>query len=155
MGLKNFFRKIWNGAKTGATKVWNGLKKGAEFVGRVAKPIANIASKAGSILGVLPGKVGLIGKGLALGGNVVKSITDQLPNSAAKEKINSAIDKAVDTGQRYVNRASEGIQRFNGITQPWINAGANISRTIGNGATQLAGRFNRISIPDQNQSIFK
>ena len=122
MGLKNFFRNAWNGAKTGATKVFNGLRKGAEFVGRVAKPIGTLASTAGSILGVLPGKIGEFGKLINRGGDAIKSITNLLPNSDVKDKINHALDKGLDYGQRTINKGQNFINDVNNKAQPWLTS---------------------------------
>ena len=84
--IKNFFSRFGNGIKTGATKVWNGVRNGIGYVGRIAKPLSSMAIGAGSILGRIPGTVGLVGKALQGGGAVLKSLTDSLPNSSVKEK---------------------------------------------------------------------
>ena len=138
MGLKNFFRNAWNGAKNGATKVFNGLRKGAEFVGRVAKPIGTLASTAGSILGVLPGKVGEFGKLISHGGDAIKSITNLLPNSEVKEKLNNAIDKGLDYSHRAIDKGQTFINDVNNKAQPWLTAAPQIANCLSRYATDFA-----------------
>ena len=138
MGIGNFFRNVWNGAKKGATKVYGGLRKGAEFVGRIAKPIGRLASTAGGIIGMLPGHVGLIGKVLFAGGEAIKSLTNSLPNSAVKDKLNNAIDRGLTTGGAFVNSAQRIAQKVSDSGQSYLNAGSNIINRIGNIATDFA-----------------
>ena len=135
----NFFKNIGQGIKRGATKVVDWAKnKAAPAIGRVVRPIVDIGSKIGNVLSYLPGTAGLIGKGITMGGEAIKGLTNLLPNSNAKDKINDSINRIVDTGQNSVNRVSEGIQRFNNKVQPWINAGVNIGNRIGDMANKFA-----------------
>jgi len=134
------FRNVWNGAKTGATKTYGALKKGAQFVGRLSKPIANIATTAGGILGVLPGQIGLIGKALASGGNFIKSLTDSLPNSSVKDKINSAIDRGINYTNNATNRAQTFINADNTKVSPYIQAAPQISNKFGQYITDFVNR---------------
>ena len=138
MGIGNFFRNVWNGAKKGATKVYGGLRKGAEFVGRIAKPIGRLASTAGGIIGMLPGHVGMIGKALFAGGEAIKSLTNSLPNSAIKDKLNNALDRGLTTGGAFVNSAQRLAQKVSDSGQSYLNAGANVINRIGNIATDFA-----------------
>ena len=138
MGIGNFFRNVWGGAKKGATKVWGGLKKGAEFVGRIAKPIGRLASTAGGIIGMLPGHVGLIGKALFAGGEAIKSLTNSLPNGAVKDKLNNALDKGLSSGGALVNSAQRLAQKVSDSGQSYLNSGSNIINRIGNMATDFA-----------------
>ena len=140
--IGRFFKKIGQGIKKGATKVWNFGKKAVEKVGRVLRPVADVAEKVGGMMSNLPGKAGLIGTGLAAGGSTVKTLTDMLPNSKAKDKINEAINKGLDTGQNAVNKFSEGLTQFNNKTQPWIRSGVDISRKIADGADRLNVKLN-------------
>lgn len=138
MGIGNFFRNVWGGAKKGATKIYGGLRKGAEFVGRIAKPIGRIASTAGGIIGMLPGHVGLIGKALFAGGEAIKSLTNSLPNGAIKDKLNDALDKGLTSGGAFVNSAHRLAQKVSDSGQSYLNAGSNIINKIGNIATDFA-----------------
>ena len=128
--IGRFFKKVWNGVKKGATKVWNFGKNVVQKVAQVARPVAEVAQNIGGALSALPGKAGLIGTGLAAGGAAVKGITNMLPDSAAKNKINESITKVVDTGQNAVNKFSEGLQQFNNKAQPWINSGVKIANRV-------------------------
>ena len=137
----NFFKKIGRGIKKGATKVWDWTKNAAQKVGKVIRPVADIAAKIGGAMSALPGKAGAIAKGLAYGANTIKGLTNMLPDSQAKTKINEAINKGVDTGQNAVNRFSEGLTQFNNKAQPWINAGVDISRKIADASDRLGARM--------------
>ena len=138
MGISNFFRNVWNGAKKGATKIYGGLRKGAEFVGRIAKPIGKVATAAGGIMGMIPGKIGLVGKALAMGGEAIKSLTNSLPNSSVKDKLNSAIDRGLNAGSNIISKSQQYAQRLNDTGQPYLNAGSNIINRIGTMATDFA-----------------
>ena len=137
----NFFRKIGSGIKKGATKVWNWTQNAVQKVSKIARPIADIAAKVGGAMSALPGKAGAIGTGLAAGGETIKSITDMLPDSAAKNKINESINRAVDTGQGYINKGIDFMNNVNNKAQPWINSGVNITRRIADGADKLGARM--------------
>lgn len=132
-----FFKKLWGGVKKGATKVWNVGKNVVQKVGHVLRPVADVAEKVGGLMSNLPGKAGLIGTGLAAGGSTVKTLADMLPDSKAKDKINEAINKGVDTGQKWINKGSEVINNVNNKVQPWIKSGVDISRHIANGANKF------------------
>lgn len=137
----NFFKKIGAGIKKGATKVWNFGKKVVSKVGKVIRPIADIASKVGGIMSSLPGKAGLIGTGLAAGGSAVKGLVEMLPDSQAKTKLNEVINKGVDTGQNLIARGAAAMNNVNNKVQPWLNSGVNISRAIADGADRLSGKM--------------
>ena len=143
----DFFKRIGRGIKQGATKVWDWTKNAVGKVGNFLRPISDVAAKIGGAMSMLPGKAGAIGTGLAAGGTAIKSITDMLPNSEAKEKINNAIDKAVDTGQGYINKGVDFMNNVNNKVQPWINSGVDITRRIADGADRLYPRMNQIAIP--------
>ena len=142
-----FFKKIGRGIKKGATKVWNWTKGAVSKVGKILRPVADIAAKVGGSMSALPGKAGAIGTGLAAGGSAVKAITDLLPDSEAKNKINESINKAVDTGQSIVNNGAQVIQRFNDKAQPWISSGVQIANKLADGADKLGLRMNRMPMP--------
>ena len=138
MGINTFFRKVWNGTKTGATKVWSGLKKGAEFVGRVSKPIANMASTAGQILSVLPGKAGDFGRALNSGVNAVKGIINMLPNSGVKDKLNNAIESGAGYVNDKIDKGKGLVEDLNRKAQPWIQSSSQIADRIGRYATDFS-----------------
>ena len=128
-----FFKNALDGAKRGATKIWNAGSNIVQKVSKVARPAVELASKFGGFMKNLPGKAGEIGDMINRGANAIKNITDLLPNSEAKNKINNAIDRGKDYSQNVINRATEGINRFNNITQPWINSAKQISNYLPGG----------------------
>ena len=138
--IKNFFSRIGNGIKSGATKVWNGVRNGIGYVGRIAKPLSSMALGAGSILGRIPGTVGLVGKALQGGGAVLKSLTDSLPNSSVKEKINNAIEKGLNYGNSAINKAQNYANTISNTGQNYLYAGANIANKVGDIATDFVNR---------------
>jgi len=139
--IKNFFKKIGQGIKNGATKVYNFGKGVVQKVGHVLRPVADIAEKVGGVMSALPGKAGMIGSGLAAGGATVKTITDLLPESKAKTKLNEALDKTLNKGQEYINKGAGIINDINNKTQPWLKAGTDISRKIADGADKLGAKM--------------
>ena len=149
----NFFKKIGKGIKKGVTKVWNFGKKVVEKAGKIARPVADVVSKVGGAMSALPGKAGAIGTGLAAGGSAVKAITDLLPDSQAKTKINESINKVVDTGQNAINKGVGYMNNFNDKAQPWIKSSEQIIRKIGDTANNINDRmparfpFHKIAIP--------
>ena len=135
--IKEFFKKIGRGIKKGATKAWDWTRGAIQKVAKIARPVADIASKVGGAMSALPGKAGAIGTGMAAGGEAIKSITDLLPDSAAKNKINESINKGLDTGQQDLNKGIEFINNVNNKALPWIDAGGKIANKIGEGADKL------------------
>jgi len=119
----NFFKKIGQGIKKGATKIWDGAKKVIPRVVDVVKRLPEYADKAGRILSLLPGKAGKFGELFQKGSQFVKPLIDKLPDSEAKKKIQHFTDNAIDKGENAVNRFSRGLNDFNNKVQPWIRAG--------------------------------
>jgi len=126
----NFFKKIGQGIKKGATKIWDGAKKVIPRVVDVVKRLPEYADKAGRVLSLLPGKAGMLGQLIHQGGQFVKPLIDKLPDGRAKEKIQQYSDKVIDKGENAVNKFSRGLNDFNNKAQPWIRAGGDISRSI-------------------------
>ena len=119
MGIKDFFKKVGRGIKSVAGKVWGGIKKGAQFVGKVAKPIINIAKPVLNTLSMLPGKLGMIGKIGSAGAEVAKNIVDRIPNEDARNKLNSVIDR----GKEAVDNVQNKAQGVAGKVKPWADMG--------------------------------
>ena len=110
MGIKSFFKKIGNGIKTGFKKAGRWIKdKALPAIGRVVKPILNV-------VGLLPGKIGTIGKvGSAIAG-AASGIIDKIPNQQAREKlhnvvdnVNSKVQAGVEKGQQIAKTANDVI----------------------------------------------
>ena len=130
MGIKDFFKKIGNCFR----KVGRWIKdKALPVVGKIAKPVLNV-------IGMLPGKIGAIGKVGSGIVDVLNNVTNKIPNKDAREKISNVIDKgssvfhkvidkgktiadgankAVDVGKQMIGTAKEG---FNNIVKPAIPA---------------------------------
>jgi len=141
MGIGSFFKGLWGGIKKGATKVYDFGKKVVQKAGHVLRPVTDIASKIGGFMSMLPGKAGKFGQLFKRGGDAVRTITDMLPESQAKEKIQSALDKGMDTGQRFIQQGTEKITQISDRVQPWIRSGVQIGRTVADGADQLYGKM--------------
>ena len=122
-GLKSFFKKIGQGFK----KAGRWIKERAiQFVGRFAIPILNV-------MGMLPGKIGAIGKVGSAVTEVLHNVTEKIPNKDIRDKIDNVINKGsdkfqtvIDKGKGYaetanniVNTAKDGI---NNIVKPAIPA---------------------------------
>jgi len=144
--IGKFFKKLAGGIKKGATKVWNFGKTAVQKVGHVLRPLADVAEKVGGLMSNLPGKAGMIGTGLAAGGSTVKTITDMLPDSKAKTKIEEALNKGLDTGQQWINKGTDVLNKVNNKAQPWIHAGVDISRKLADGADTLSARLNNVKV---------
>ena len=137
----DFFKKVWTGIKKGATKVWDFGKGAVQKIGHLLRPAADIAGKVGGFLSMLPGKAGKFGKLFESGGKAVKTITDMLPESQAKTKIQDALDKGIDTGQRYIKQGTEKLTQFSDKVHPWRDSGTRIARTIADGTDRLYARM--------------
>lgn len=140
-----FLKFIGRGIKKGATKMWNMGKNAFKKAGELIRPAADMASKIRDGLNVLPSKADQVRKLINTGGETIKGLTDLLPESQAKKKINEAIDRGIDTGQRYLNQGVEHLNNFNQMAQPWINSGIDISRKIANRTDDIERRM----IPNQ------
>lgn len=92
-GIKGFGKKAWSDAKRVIGKV-------GEIAGKVVSPIAKVIS-------FLPGKIGLIGKGVAAGTEVLKGIANQIPNEQAREKVTGFIDKSSDGANRVIDKGKQ------------------------------------------------
>ena len=119
MGIKDFFRKVGRGIKNFAGKVWSGLKRGAQIVGKVAKPILSIAKPVLEGMSMAHGKVGKIGQVGAGIVNTLKGIVDNIPNQAAKDKLNTVIDR----GKGVVDTVQQKAEDVTGKIKPWADMG--------------------------------
>lgn len=77
MGIKDFFRKIGHGIRKAGRWVRD---RAIPAIGRIAKPIMNV-------IGLLPGKLGMIGKiGSAVTG-VLHGAVEKIPNKDIRDKL--------------------------------------------------------------------
>ena len=124
MGLKRFFSKVWGGIRKAGRWVKD---KALPTIGRVAKPIL-------SVIGMLPGPLGMIGKVGSTVAGVASSIIDKIPNPQAREKLHGIVDKAsgavqagIDKGQKLAATVSdvaqtvkEGVGRIGSVMKPAV-----------------------------------
>lgn len=114
MGIKDFFRKIGKGFKKAGRWIKD---KALPAIGRVAKPILNV-------IGLLSGKIGMIGKiGSAVTG-VLHDVTNKIPNEEARKKIGEFIDKGSEKFRGVIDRGKEiadGANRVVGVGKEMID----------------------------------
>ena len=138
MGIKDFFKKVWSGVKNVGGKIWNGLKKGIGFVGKIAKPIINIAKPILNGMSMIPGKLGIIGTVGSVASEAAKGLIDQIPNQDAKDKLNQLVDRGkdlLDTGQQKAQEIASKVQ-------PYAQAGLNIIDKVPLLANTVNNRLN-------------
>jgi len=138
MGIKKFFKGLWNGIKKGASKIWNGVKKVIGFGGRLVKPVLQAAPQVLTGLAALPGKAGMIGKIGAPIAGVLNGIINKMPDGAAKDKVQEVYNK----GQNFVNQANDKVmnvaQNVSNTAQKWLPVANEISNIAGNFKPKLA-----------------
>lgn len=114
MGVKSFFKKVWGGIKKAGRFVKD---KVLPVVGRIAKPVL-------SVVGALPGKIGMIGKigsGIA---NILHGATEKIPNEDARRKLDDIISRGHDKFQTVVDRGRDianGANRTVDVGRDMIN----------------------------------
>lgn len=97
MGIKSFFKKIGNGFKKAGRWIRD---KALPAVGRIVKPVLNV-------IGMLPGKIGMVGKiGSAVTG-LLHGATEKIPNQEVRDKLNNFIDKGSGKFQQVVDKGKE------------------------------------------------
>ena len=114
MGLKSFFKKVGNGFKKAGSWIRD---KALLVVGRIAKPVF-------SLIGALPGHIGMVGKigsGIA---NVLHDGISKIPNTNIKDKLNRMVGTANEGLQRVVGNANDVANK--------INNGIGVARDVGN-----------------------
>lgn len=137
----NFFKKIGQGIKKGATKIWDGAKKVIPRVVDVIKRAPEYADKAGRFLSLLPGKYGKFGELLHKGSQFVKPMIDVLPDSKAKEKINEYYNKGESKVQEIYDKGGGIIDDINKKAQPWIHAGGDIARRLARATNNIPQQY--------------
>lgn len=114
MGIKSFFKKVWGGIKKAGRFVKD---KVLPVVGRIAKPVL-------SVVGALPGKIGMIGNigsGIA---NILHGATEKIPNEDARRKLDDIISRGHDKFQTVVDRGRDianGANRTVDVGRDMIN----------------------------------
>lgn len=114
MTIKSFFKKVGNGFKKAGRWIRD---KALPVVGRIAKPVF-------SLIGALPGHIGMVGKigsGIA---NVLHDGISKIPNTNIKDKLNRMVGTANEGLQRVVGNANDVANK--------INNGIGVARDVGN-----------------------
>lgn len=114
MGVKSFFKKVWGGIKKAGRFVKD---KVLPVVGRIAKPVL-------SVIGALPGKIGMIGKIGSGVANILHGATEKIPNEDARRKLDDIISRGHDKFQTVVDRGRDianGANRTVDVGRDMIN----------------------------------
>ena len=114
MGIASFFKAAGNFIKSGGVKKL--IRGGIEAFKKVQPHIRRAIDKGSKFMIKLPGYIDQ-GKRIYDGGRAfVRDITDALPNSRAKDKINSALDKFdnkvetfTDKGRSFADSAQQRV----------------------------------------------
>jgi len=130
MGVKSFFKGLWNGIKKGAAKIWNGVKKVAGFAGRLVKPVVKVAPAVLSGLSALPGKAGMIGKIGAPIAGVLNGIINKMPEGAAKEKAHEIVDKGQMVYDQVKDKTMDYANKASNFGQQWLPVANHINGLV-------------------------
>ena len=129
--IGNFFKKIGSGIKKGIQKVGRFVTdKVIPTVSRIGKPILNV-------MGMLPGKLGMIGKvgsGIA---DVVTGIADQIPNQKVRDTIKEGVGKVNDGFQRGIDKGQQIATRVNDTAQQVATTATNMYNTARKGSGKI------------------
>ena len=118
-----FFGKLFGGIKRIGSKILSPIKKVGKFAVNVGRKAIGGIGKGLGLIGMLPGKLGAIGRVGNTVVNGVKGIVDAIPNEKAKNAINGAIDQGVDKAKEYSDEAVRKATRFKERAEPWVNFG--------------------------------
>ena len=120
MGIKNFFKKIGNGFKKAGRWIKD---KALPAVGRIVKPIL-------SVVGLLPGKIGMIGKvGSAIAG-AASNVIDKIPNHAARDKLHGIVDNVNNKFQDGVNKGQQMANGANDVVNATREGIGNVAHVV-------------------------
>ena len=124
--LKGFGKRVWSGIKGFGGKVIDTGKKVFKKVGEVASKVVSPVAK---VLSFLPGTLGTVGKVVSGVTGAIKSVTDQIPNSKAKEKINDFVTKIDDTSRKVIGKIEEGGQKAQDVIKR-VETGIDVAKQI-------------------------
>ena len=128
--IKRFFSKVWGGLKAGGRFIRD---KALPFVGRLLKPVLNIAS-------AIPGKIGMIGQIGSVVHDVASDVIKQIPNKDTRDKIQGVVDHSNDKFQGVVDRG-----------RGYAQTGNDMITTIRNGANRVGGLLKPAVLTPQQQ----
>lgn len=121
--IKDFFKKIGRGLKKAGRWIKD---KVFPAIGRVVKPVL-------SVIGLLPGKIGMVGKIGSAVTNLIHEGVNNIPNKDARDKINGAIAKGNEKFQGVIDKGKEYAESANGM----IGVGKEIINTVKDGAQNV------------------
>ena len=120
MSIKNFFRKIGSGFRKAGRWIRD---KALPVVGRIVKPILNV-------VGLLPGKIGMIGKvGSAIAG-AASNVIDKIPNQQVKDKLHGIVDTVNGKIQEGVNKGQQMATVANDIVNATRQGVGNVASVV-------------------------
>lgn len=124
--LKGFGKRVWSGIKGFGKNVVDTGKKVFKKVGEVA---GKVVSPVAKVLSYLPGTLGTVGRVVSGVTDAVKTVTDQIPNSEAKKKINDFVSKIDDTSQKVIGKIGEGGQKAQDVIKR-VETGLDVAKQI-------------------------
>ena len=127
------FSKVGGGIKRVLQRTGSIIKEGVK---RAAPVVLNLAQKGTSLLQHAPGMIGTVAGIANKGLNMVKGVVDNIPNSAARDKINSVLNQ----GQSVVNRGEDKAKQITSTVTKHVTP---ILSTTANLAQQANRMVNR------------
>ena len=117
MGIKSFFGAMGSGIRKGWDWTKGATRKAIDVGGRILKPTLNIAHKAAGALATMPGTIGAISKAIYGGGELIKNFVNQLPDSSAKDKLSSLVDRGREAVSNVGGKVLGGVNAANRFVQ--------------------------------------
>lgn len=102
--VKGFGSKVWNGAKNVATKVWNGVIKP---ISKIASPVAKAVAAA-----VPDPQVQAVASGVSAVSDVINTLSNQVPNKEAQNRIQDQATKIINDGRSIVGDITKGANQL-------------------------------------------
>ena len=127
MGIKSFFKKIGKGLKKAGRWIRD---RALPAVGRFLKPVL-------SVVGLLPGKIGTIGKvGQAIAG-AASNVIGQIPNEDTKRKLQGVVDDVNNKFQQGIDKGKEIARTANNVIGAAKEGVGNVAAVIKPAVPQL------------------
>lgn len=122
MGLKRFFKKVGGWVRDKFHKVKN-------VVTKFAKPVVSVVKKAVDFVGKTP-LAPIINTATGGAFNVVKKISDFIPDGAVKDNVNKFTNRAEQIRDRVVDRVDTAQNRINSAVDRGRQIGGVIRQNI-------------------------
>lgn len=135
--IKDFFKKVGGAFRKAGRWIKN---KALPVVGRIVKPILNV-------VGMLPGKIGMIGKvGSAIAG-AATGIINKIPNQQAREKLQGVVNNVNNKVQEGVNKGQQIATVANNVIDATKQGIGNVSNVIKPAILKPAIPAPKVSMP--------